>query len=268
MRFPQQHARRAHLFQDRILKAEQEKSSMSLYISDEKILEEQLAYWRQRLTNLPLLALPTDRPRQSMASYQKASVSFVIPEQLRTALVTSSQQENVTLSMTLLTGFRLLLSRYSGQEETAIAVTDPQNAATFVLRTNLSNDLTIRELLAQVSEAMLDASAHMGGSFPQVQEALSCRAADLPSLVQVAFRADDTRNDLSPASETDEESSAFDLSLSLAIAPEGWVGIVKYNAALFDTATIQRLVGHYQVLLEGVATTPQRHCWQLPILME
>ncbi len=243
---------------------------MSLYISDEKTLEEQLAYWRQRLMNLPLLALPTDRPRQSMASYQKASVSFVIPEQLRVALVTSSQQENVTLSTTLLTGFRLLLARYSGQEEIAIAVTDPQNAATFVLRTALSNELIIREVLAQVSEAMLDTCAHVGGSFRQVQETLSCRPADLPSLVQVAFRADGTCNGLSPTNEieSDEGSSGFDISLSLAITPEGLAGTVKYNAALFDTTTIQRLARHYQVLLEGIATTPQQRCWQIPMLTE
>ncbi|HEY6541546.1 MAG TPA: amino acid adenylation domain-containing protein, partial [Ktedonobacteraceae bacterium] len=243
---------------------------MSLFISDEKTMDEQLAYWRQRLANLPLLALPTDRPRQSIASYQKASVAFVVPEQLHAALVALSQQENVTLSTTLLTSFRLLLSRYSGQEEIAIAVTDPQNTTTFVLRTHLSNDLTIRELLAQVSGTMLDAWAHAGGSFHQVQEALSCKPGDLPSLVQVAFQADDARNDLPPTSETEpeEESPGFDLNLSLATTAEGLVGTLKYNAALFDTATIQRLAGHYKILLEGIAAAPQQRSWQLPILTE
>lgn len=222
------------------------------------------------LTDLPLLALPIDHPRQPTTSYRKASVSFVVPEPLLAALAALSQQENVTLFITLLAGFRLLLSRYSGQEDITIAVPGSQDIALLALRTRLSSELTISESLRQVREAMLEAYAHDGQSFHQIVKARYRERGELFTYIQTAFRLRDAPEYLSPMSETApvDESTRFDLSLTLVKMPDELTGTMQFNADLFDIATIQRLVGHYQTLLKGMTAAPQQRCWQVPILTE
>src|SRR6185295_19911195 len=79
---------------------------------------QELAYWRQQLEGAPaVLEMPTDRPRPALPSFRSASLPVTIPADLLSQLKAVSQQERVTLFMTLLAGLQLLLSRYSGQDD-------------------------------------------------------------------------------------------------------------------------------------------------------
>src|SRR5581483_2676739 len=85
------------------------------------VLEEQLSYWREQLRGAPaLLELPTDHPRPPVQNLQGAHLDFTLPANVLQFLRALSQQEGVTLFMTLLAAFQILLSRYSGQQDIVV----------------------------------------------------------------------------------------------------------------------------------------------------
>src|SRR5438552_11041268 len=119
------------------------------------------AYWRQHLPQLPLLTLPTDRSFRTETEQQNwASLAFTLPEQLLETMMVLSQREQVTLFTIVLAAFQLLLARYSEQKDIAVQVSGREERLMFVVRTNLDESLTVRELLEQVNAAMAEAHAH------------------------------------------------------------------------------------------------------------
>ena len=83
-----------------------------------EVLETQLSYWKQQLGgSLPVLEMPTDRPRPTVQTFRGASQAFVLPRTLAESLKELSRQEGATLFMTLLAAFKVLLQRYTGQED-------------------------------------------------------------------------------------------------------------------------------------------------------
>ncbi len=86
-----------------------------------EVLEEQLSYWRKQLQDLPsLLTLPTDRPRPHQQTFCGSSESISLPKSLSNQLQALSKTQGVTLYMSLLSTFSILMSRYSGQDDIAI----------------------------------------------------------------------------------------------------------------------------------------------------
>ena len=135
-------------------------------------------YWREQLKDAPpLLNLPTDRVRPVVQTYRGARQVFSLPVVLAEKLKELSRRENVTLFMTLFTAFTVLLYRYTGQKDVLVGV--PVSGRdrveteeligvfinTLVLRTELSDDLTVSELLRRVREVALAAYAHQESAF-------------------------------------------------------------------------------------------------------
>ena len=89
-----------------------------------EVLETQLSYWRKQLENLPVLNLPTDRPRPAKQSFRGARQPISLPESLTAAVNELSRREGVTQFMTLLAAFQVLLYRYSGQEDVGRRLAD------------------------------------------------------------------------------------------------------------------------------------------------
>lgn len=129
------------------------------------VLQSQLLYWQQQLANAPaLLSLPTDRPRPAVQTYYGARQDFILSKQLSVALKQLSQKESVTLFMTLLAAFQILLQRYSGQDDICIGtpIANRNRAEiegligffvnTLVLRTRLDGNPSFRQLLSRVRE--------------------------------------------------------------------------------------------------------------------
>lgn len=118
----------------------------------EEVVDRQLGYWRRELEGLPLLELPTDRPRPPVQSYEGDGVRFELSPGLARSLSSLSQRQGVTLAMTLLAAFKTLLSRWSGQQDVAVGSpianrceSEVENLIGFfvnslVLRTDLSGD--------------------------------------------------------------------------------------------------------------------------------
>ena len=254
-----------------------------------EVLERQLAYWKEQLKDQPLmLDLPTDRPRPAIQSWPGATKRFALPLELSKKLRALSREEGVTLFMTLLAAFQTLLYRYTGQ--TDISVGTPianRNRAeiegligffvnTLVMRTDLSGDPSFREVLKRVREVTLGAYTHQDLPFEMLVEALQPeRDLSHTPLFQVMFVLNNAPEKalelsglhLSPL-DVDRGTATFDLTLSLTERPEGLDGYIEYNTNLFDAATIERLVGHFQTLLEGIVADPGQSISRLPLLTE
>ncbi|MBW4500877.1 MAG: amino acid adenylation domain-containing protein [Scytonema hyalinum WJT4-NPBG1] len=255
-----------------------------------EVLQAQLAYWKKQLGNsLPVLQLPTTRPRTEVKTSRGAAQSFVIPSTLSAALQTLSRQEGVTLFMTLLAGFQVLLQRYANQDDIVVGtdVANRNRAETesligffvnlLVLRTDLSGNPSFQELLLRVREVTLEAYAHQDLPFEKLVEALRPERSlsNTSPLFQVLFVL---QNASMPALElpgltlsqleVENKIARFDLALFLTETEQGIVGKWQYNADLFDAATITRMTGHFEMLLNSIVAQPDARINTLEMLTE
>ncbi|MCT7967810.1 amino acid adenylation domain-containing protein [Laspinema sp. D1] len=254
-----------------------------------EILETQIDYWKKQLSDAPtLLELPTDRPRPAIQTFRGGYYHAVLPQELNLELTALSKRAGVTLFMTLLAAFQTLLYRLSRQDDivvgTPVAGRNRQEIEgligffvnTLVLRTNLSGNPSFEQLLGRVREVALQAYTHQDLLFEQLVEALQpTRDLSYTPLFQVMFSLDD---DLVPAVELPELSvssypveigtAKFDLGLSMENTASGLVAEWEYSTDLFDEATISRMAGHFQTLLEGIVANPTQTISEFFLLTE
>ncbi len=252
-------------------------------------MERQLSYWRRQLGDSPpVLELPTDRPRQPVQTFRGARRSFRLPSGLAKGLDHLGREHGATLFMTLLAAFQTLLSRYSGQQD--ICVGTPianRNRAetesiigffvnTLVLRGDLAGNPSFRELLDRTRKVALEAYAHQDIPFEKLVDALQpARDLSHSPLFQVMFVHQQSEIQsleipgltLQPL-EVDTGTAKFDLTLTTVEEDSGLRGEFEYNADLFEPATIDRMIGHFQRLLQEIVEDPDRRIGALPLLEE
>ncbi|HEX3475167.1 MAG TPA: amino acid adenylation domain-containing protein, partial [Kofleriaceae bacterium] len=252
-------------------------------------LERLVGHWRQQLAGAPVvLDLPADRPRPALRSGRGARLYPELPRELVAALVGFSRREGVTLYMTLLAAFDALLWRTTGQRD--VVVGSPiagRNrrelegligffANTLVLRVAVDGERSFRELVRQVRAVCLAAYKHQDLPFEQLVDALApARDLGRTPVVQVMFGLQNNpfprvrlgESALQPVL-LDAGTATFDLTVSLEERDGGLVGWVEYNTDRFDRATIERLLGHYRVLLEAAVARPDDRLAALPLLAE
>ncbi len=251
------------------------------------VLQSQLSYWQQQLKDAPaLLSLPTDRPRPAVQTFAGAYQKFALSVELTDSLVKLSQEQGVTLFMTVLAAFDTLLYRYTGQSDilvgSPIANRDRSEIEgligffvnTLVMRTNLAGNPSFSELLLRVREMAMDAYAHQNLPFEMLVEALQLeRDLGHTPLFQVVFNLQNA-----PVQEVElagltvsslpveSTTTKIDLALSMENTTQGLVGVWEYNTDLFDASTIERMRGHFITLLSGIVANPQQQISQLPLL--
>jgi amino acid adenylation domain-containing protein len=253
------------------------------------VLEKQLAFWKQQLAGAKTtLDLPTDHPRPPVQSYRGAAKHFLFPPRLVSALNTLARREEATLFMLLLAALQTLLHRLTGQEDILIGspVAGRQRVELetligiflnmIVLRGDLSGDPTFRELLQRVRQTALAAYAHQDVPFEKLVEAIQpARDLGRSPVFQVMFVLQNeplrplelAGLKLTPVP-VHSGTAKFDLLFSLEENGDGLSGFIEYNTDLFDAETIERWIGHYQMLLEAVAAEPEQRLSQLPLLTE
>lgn len=252
-------------------------------------LESQLSYWKQQLENAPpLLQLPTDRPRPPVQTYRGARQSFLLPKNLTQALKAIAQKAEVTLFMTLLAAFKILLYRYTGQEDIVVgsSIANRNRAEiegligffvnSLVLRTDVSGNPTFEELLGRVRKVMMGAYANQDLPFEKLVEELQPeRAVNYNPLFQVLFILQNTpkvKFELPGLTLTnlkvESTRALFDLHLDITETDSGLECFWEYNTDLFDAARISQMRGHFQTLLEAIVANPQQRVSQLPLLSE
>ncbi|BAY12154.1 non-ribosomal peptide synthetase [Calothrix sp. NIES-2098] len=257
-----------------------------------EVLETQLAYWRQQLNGISMLDLPTDKKRPNIQTYQGAIEFLELPSQLTDALEALAQREDVTLFMILLAAFQTLLYRYTHQED--ITVGSPianRNRSeierligffvnSLVLRTNLSGNPTFKEMLGRVRDVTLGAYSHQNLPFEKLVEELHPeRNLSYHPLFQVVFGFQNAPMSaiempgLVPSFiNIDLQKIRFDLELNLWKCSEdfrslwgakwqlseGIRGVMVYNTALFEKATIIRMLEHLKILLASIVRNPEQ----------
>ncbi|MDO9107146.1 MAG: amino acid adenylation domain-containing protein [Methylovulum sp.] len=252
------------------------------------ILHRQLDYWQQQLDGVPeLLDLPSDYPRPPIMACRGANYTFTIPPDVSDSCQSLGRQQNVTLFMILLAVFKVLLFRYSHQQDicvgTPVANRNKRQLEELIgffvnalaLRSHLSGTLPFSALLAQVRNTVLDAQTHQDLPFEQIVEALKIeRNKSFNPIFQVWFSLQIGTGEalaipgLSIGNLEGENSVAkFDLALHLQTQASGAItGVFEYNTDLFKPATIVRWAGHYLSLLQGIVTQPQAYLGELPLL--
>ena len=250
-------------------------------------LSEHLVYWKQQLAGAPTtLDLPTDHPRPLSPSSRGSHYVITLPITLADALKTLSRQQGTTLYMTMVAAFQCLLFRYSAQEDLVLGtVASGRTLAgtesllgffvnTLVLRTNLSGNPTFNELLKRVREVILQADAHQEMPFDYlVKELQPERIPGQNPLFQVLLSLDPATTASStswiPGSIAGQtNTSKFDLSLELNDHSQGIDCTFEFSTDLFEEATIERMAGHWQTLLEGIVADSSRRLADLPLLTE
>jgi amino acid adenylation domain-containing protein len=254
-----------------------------------EVLETQIAYWQKQLAGAPaLIELPTDHPRPAMQTFRGAHQSLVLPKHLKDGFKALSRQEGVTLFMTLLAAFKVLLNRYTSQDDvlvgTPIANRNRQETEgligffvnALVLRTDLSGDPSFRELLRRVREVCLGAYSHQDLPFDRLVEELHLkRDLSRNPLFQVMFALQNAPLralelpglTLSPV-EGDSETAHFDLTLQIVDTGQELTAALVYNTDLFEAGTIARMLGNFKNLLEAIVADPEQRLSDLPLLTE
>jgi amino acid adenylation domain-containing protein len=252
-----------------------------------EVLERQLAYWKGQLSgDLPVLELPTDRSRTGVQASSGSRHAFVVPERVAMELIALSRREGVTLFMTLLAAFQVLLLRYTGIDDVCVGTPvacrtrrETENligffANTLVLRTDLSGNPPFSRLLAQVRDVVLGAQSHQDLPFEELVDVLKpVRALSHSPLFQVMFVL---QTALSQAirlpglsvevQEVDVASAKFDLSLDMAETEQGLEGAFEYNTELLEQSTILRMTDQLLRLLQGIVECPETRLHELPVM--
>ncbi|MCC5667067.1 amino acid adenylation domain-containing protein [Nostoc sp. CHAB 5784] len=254
-----------------------------------EVLETQIAYWRKQLGGtLPVLQLPTDYPRSRVQTFLGAIESFSLSPDLSTAIASLASSAGVTPFIILLTAYKVLLHRYTGQTDLLVGTPVANRhrretegligffVNTLVLRTNLAGNPTFQELLEQVRGTTWQAYDHQDIPFEKLVEVLQLeRDLSFNPLFQVKFRLENHTHEklqlpgltLTPIQRT-EASAKLDLSLDMYETSEGLVGAFEYNQGLFAPQTIARMVEHFQTLLAGIVSNPEQRISELPLLTE
>lgn len=247
-----------------------------------KVLDEMLDYWEQSLTGLEALKLPTDFARPSIQSTKGNTLSFKVSQDLKEQLQQLSHNQGATLFMTLLAAFKVLLYRYSGQEDICVGTPSANRVQqeiepligffvnTLALRSNLGKSetekaMSFKELLAQVRANTLEAFAHQAVPFERIVDRIEpVRHLSHSPIFQVMFalqnNPENTAVNLEGASlqaeSFDYNIAKFDLTLFVNEKEDGLSLDLEYCSELFLPSTIERMLQHYQQLLQSIVSNP------------
>jgi hypothetical protein len=249
-------------------------------------LERQLTYWKSRLDRLPVLDLPTDRPRPPVQTFDGASIQFALPRELGDRLKQLARQEGATLFQLLLAAFATLLHHVSGAEDLPIGSPVVNRGRrelesliglfvnTMILRVDLSGRPSFRQLIHRVRDVSIDASAHQDLPFEQlVAELRPERDLSRHALFQIVFVHQDNpveRQEIQGLTlrqiDIDSWHVKFDLVVNTWESQDGLVVWWEYNSALFDRSTIETLFERYARVLAAVVDAPDARVDEIEIL--
>ncbi|MEH2077953.1 MAG: amino acid adenylation domain-containing protein [Nostoc sp.] len=257
-----------------------------------EVLESQLQFWQKHLgITPPILQLPTDYPRPPFRTFKSAGQSVVISKKLTDALKLLSQQEGVTLFMTLLAAFQTLLFSYTRQENIIVSSAlanrtrvETERLIGFFVNllpfcTNLGGNPSFRELLGRVREVALGVYAHQEMPLIKLIEELQPERDPSYTLInQVMFVFQNTPEDNLEFSNLilkeqfiardTKDTAEFDLELTLEETSTGIEGLLVYRTDLFEPATISKMVDNFQTLLETITTNYNQRLAELILIPE
>ena len=250
-------------------------------------LENHVSFWMKALEGAPqLLELPKDRARTRIVSPEGASVHFTIDAAIAARLRMLARETNSTLFMVLLAAFHVLMARYTGQQDivvgTPIANRERLELEPLIgvfnnlllMRGRVTADASFLDVLAAVKAFTLDAYAHQDMPFEKLVELLQPeRSLSYNPLFQVMFALHNTPREaptlpgLTLATAPGGRlKTKLDLAVSVVDGHGGLKGVAEYSAALFDPATIERMLAHFERLLGEVSKDAAALVCAVPLL--
>ncbi|MEJ7675703.1 MAG: condensation domain-containing protein [Chitinophagaceae bacterium] len=252
-----------------------------------EVLDRKIDYWTNKLEDTVPLQLPTDYMRPPVKGIRGVSIDFLIEKSLSHAVEMLCKQEGTTLFMTLLAAFKVLLHRYSGQQDicvgTSLANRTQQEVEglvgffvnTLALRSEVKSDASFAELLQQVRLTTMESYEHQDLPFEKVVE-VAVRERDLSRnpLFDVMLVIQNTPEvqqlrlgevQLS-VEEFTHDTAKFDITFFITNTVNGLFGSVEYATDLYKEATISRMIDHFKTLLNSIVTLPQQKIGELPML--
>ncbi|MDB6028676.1 MAG: amino acid adenylation protein [Verrucomicrobiales bacterium] len=252
-----------------------------------KLLAEQLSFWKEHLgPDVHPLELPMDRSRPLHASYVGAHCQKTFSRGLLQSLKVICRKEGVTLYMLLLAAFNTVLHRYTSQEDIVVGtpvagrnrVETEDLIGFFVntlpLRTSFAGDPTFQQLLAQQRSTCLNAFSRQDLPFERLVEELQPdRNATQNPLFNLMFSLQSGLRDkwdlpgltFEPI-ELENGTAKFDLTLAMQENADSLSATAEFSTEIFDASTIERMLGHIEVVLEAVVADPQQKVSRLPLL--
>jgi amino acid adenylation domain-containing protein len=250
-------------------------------------LDEELAWWTERLAGLPTLEFPEDRPRREGPSRGEATVSKPYPDELLTRMRLLAEEHGASLYMVLVSGLNVVLSRYTGQDDLPVGVPmlnrtdeDMERAVgcfvnMVVLRTDLSGDPAFSTLLERVTEANIDLYEHQEVPLSLIVDKLQpVRAAGKNPLFQIEaqlLRTADSGAGLdlpglicTPIA-MNATGLAFDMVIEFIEEHDHLTARIEYSCDLFDEWRISALLDHLEVVLTAAVNQPSLRLSQLPL---
>jgi amino acid adenylation domain-containing protein len=244
------------------------------------------AYWLQQFAGRPpVLDLPTDRPRPAVKGFAGSTARRKIGKALHQSLKKAGAKQGCTLFTTLLAGFQGLLMRLAGQNDVVVgipaAAQSVEEGKSLVghcvnflpLRAQLGDDETFAQLLSRGKSTLLDAYEHQTYTYGTLVRKLGIpRDPSRLPLIEVQFNLERVGANLDFAGLKAEMDSCakryvnFDLFLNIVESDDGLVMDCDYNTDLFDKATVDRWLGHYETLLAGIAQNMNQPVQRLPLL--
>jgi amino acid adenylation domain-containing protein len=264
--------------------------------------EKLLAYWTNKLSGtLPALELPTDFARPAVQTFNGKIRSLSLGRELTEKLKDLSDERGVTLYMTLLAAFKVLLHKYTGEEDIIVGTpTTGRSRSEFAdivgyfvnsvaLRTFVDHNESFADLLTQVQATVVDALAHQDYPFFQLVEKLKpTRDASRTPIFQSMFvyqrahvMGEEGLSSVSLGIEgeemmfaghpisvipIEEQVAPFDMTWMVAEASDGLGASLTYNTDLYQEETILRLLDQYKTLLESIVETPQARIAELQVV--
>lgn len=250
------------------------------------VLDTQISFWRNALTGAPtLMQLPLDKPRPEVQSFNGALIKRNIPASVAQPLRKLSQQQGVTLFMTCLSAYQLLLHKYTQQDDICVGIPLAGRSMdevtpmigffinALIIRTDFSANLSIKELLAQVKGTTLAAFAHEHVPIEMLLGELNIdRNLSYTPIAQCAFNMMSTSDAALPDGindllgdielslvEAENTVAKFDLQMNLLDTQSDLTLSMEYNVDIFESATVEKLVDHYLTLLSVFAEKLQPH---------
>ncbi|WP_158447897.1 non-ribosomal peptide synthetase [Aquimarina longa] len=259
------------------------------YVSGD-VLDRQLEYWSNQLRGTSPLYLPIDYTRPSIQSNEGTNIGFTLDEELSDALKAMSKREDVTIFMLLLTAFKVLLYRYSGQEDICVGTPVANRTQgeiedvigffvnTLALRSDLSQSPTFTALLHQVKEVTLGAYDHQQVPFEKiVDKVVTTRDRSISPLFQVMFTVQDSlETEETTASIIEglklssynfkEDTAQFEITLTAMTSSKEIFFNIEYCTALFKENTIQKMFIHFEELLRSIVKDSKTSIGSLSML--
>jgi amino acid adenylation domain-containing protein len=253
------------------------------------IMDNLVSYWKEKLKNCPnILNLTTDFPRPQMQTYNGATYRFVIPEEINNGIKKISEKFQVTQFVVTFTGFIIMLYRFTMQEDILVGIPIAGRSRpevqkmiglfinTLVLRSDLSGDPAVEELIDRVKKTVLESFAHEEMPFEKLLEILDVeRNLSHSALFQVMFnyhRMDrmslELENIESESIKSEKNISKFDLELSIRNRDEELIGYFNYNTDLFTESTIERYEKIFIQILKSIIENQSQKISGIQILPE